>query len=100
MILRAMFGLTGTAVTANAIGPNPTRTTWAAIEPFVFLGKLDIDGNGKTDALTDGLLILRTMFGLKGTQVTANALGANPTRATWNDVRAYLNGSCGGSFSP
>ena len=27
-------------------------------------GSLDIDGNGELDALTDGLLILRDMFGL------------------------------------
>ena len=29
-------------------------------------GSLDIDGNGQYDALTDGLLLLRGMFGLDG----------------------------------
>ena len=36
MLIRAMFGLTGTVVTNNAIGSgSPTRTTWAQIRPFL-----------------------------------------------------------------
>ena len=35
IIIRAMFGLTGTSATAGAIGPGATRTTWAAIQPYL-----------------------------------------------------------------
>jgi hypothetical protein len=35
MLIRAMFGLTGTAVTNNAVGPNATRNTWALIRPWL-----------------------------------------------------------------
>ena len=35
---------------------------------------LDIDGNGKYDALTDGLLVLRNMFGLEGEALVNGAL--------------------------
>ena len=35
---------------------------------------LDIDGNQQADALTDGLLLLRYMFGLTGTAVTNGAI--------------------------
>ena len=37
---------------------------------------LDIDGNGTTDALTDGLMLLRAMFGLTGVAVTNNSVGS------------------------
>ena len=58
------------------------------------------DGNNSIDALTDGLLILRAMFGLTGTSVTGGAVGGGATRATWAQIRPYLNGNCGTSFAP
>ncbi|MBK9604960.1 MAG: DUF1566 domain-containing protein [Betaproteobacteria bacterium] len=62
---------------------------------------LDIDGNGVQDALTDGLILIRALFGLTGTAVTNGAIGAGtPTRATWNQIRPYLNGSCGANLMP
>ena len=41
------------------------------------LGYLDIDGNGQTDALTDGLLILRYMFGLTGNALVTSAISTD-----------------------
>ena len=36
LLLRAMLGLTGTAVTNGATGSgSPTRTTWAQIQPYL-----------------------------------------------------------------
>jgi hypothetical protein len=35
VIVLAMFGLTGTAVTYAAIGGGATRTTWAQIQPWL-----------------------------------------------------------------
>lgn len=61
--------------------------------------KLDVDGNGTIDALTDGLMMLRAMLGMTGTAVTTGALGANPTRNAWASIRLYLNGNCGTSFA-
>ena len=61
---------------------------------------LDVDGNGAQDALTDGLMILRAMFGLTGTSVTNGAVGLGASRTTWAQIRPYLNGSCAGNFSP
>ena len=34
---------------------------------------LDVDGNGQIDALTDGLMIIRYMFGLRGASLTPGA---------------------------
>ena len=51
---------------------------------------MDIDGNGVVDALTDGLLLIRWQFGLKGPGLIANAIGPNATRNTAALVEAYL----------
>ena len=50
----------------------------------------DIDGNGEVDALTDGLLLLRWQFGLRGAALIAGAVGANATRNTAALIEAYL----------
>jgi len=38
---------------------------------------IDVDGNGGYDALTDGLLLLRYMFGIRGNALVAGAIGAH-----------------------
>ncbi|MBK7473243.1 MAG: hypothetical protein IPI73_24065 [Betaproteobacteria bacterium] len=42
---------------------------------------LDVDGNGGIDALTDGLILIRAMFGLTGTSVTNGVIGSGSPRA-------------------
>jgi len=100
MLIRAMFGLTGAAVTNNATVPGAPRQTWAEIQPYIQFAALDVDGNGATDALTDGLMLIRAMFGLTGTAVTNNAVTPGAPRDDWAKVRGYLNASCGQNYSP
>ena len=97
MLLRAMLGLTGTSVTAGATAPGAPRTTWQQIAPFVHLAALDIDGNGATAPASDGVMLLRAMFGLTGTAVTEGAVVGG---RTWADIRNCLNTQCGGNFAP
>ena len=52
--------------------------------------KLDVDANNQSDPLTDGLLILRFMFGHSGPGLTADALGANATRSDPAVLESYL----------
>jgi len=55
------------------------------------LGDLaDIDGNGQIDAPTDGLLILRYLFGLEGDTLIADVVAADATRTTAADIEAHL----------
>ena len=96
MLLRAMLGLTDTAVTNGATALGAPRTTWAQIQPFVHLAALDIDGNGATSPASDGIMLLRAMFGLTGTAVTD---GAAVGGRTWAEIRTYLNTNCGGNFA-
>ena len=53
---------------------------------------LDIDGNGRVDALTDGLLLLRYLFGLRDGVLIANALDPAATRTTSAAIESYIQG--------
>lgn len=92
MVLRYLFGITGDKINQDAMGATATRsladtrTYLALITPL-----LDIDGNGKIDALTDGLLIVRYLIGLRDPALTAGALGAGSTRNA-AQIEAYLAG--------
>ncbi|MFS8086517.1 MAG: hypothetical protein ACMG6H_12865 [Acidobacteriota bacterium] len=92
LIIRYLFGLTGTSLTNGAIGTAPTRSTPTEIMQFLdgIKSNLDVDGNGQSDALTDGLLILRFMFGLRGSSLTAGAVDPLGTRTTSTDIETYI----------
>ncbi|MBK7474177.1 MAG: hypothetical protein IPI73_29465 [Betaproteobacteria bacterium] len=93
LMLRYMFGIRGPALTGGATGTGATRNT-PEIETLLgqFGAALDIDGDNAADALTDGLLVLRKMFGLSGGPLIAGAIGANAVRTTAQAVSAYMDG--------
>jgi hypothetical protein len=52
----------------------------------------DIDGDGETSPLTDGLLTLRYAFGFRGAVLIAGAVDVdNCIRCTAADVEAFLD---------
>ena len=76
-MLRSLFGFTGTTLTSGAVDlVESTRCDAAAIAPYITgLGLLlDVDGDGQTLPLTDGLLVLRYLFGFTGTTLTGGAV--------------------------
>jgi len=74
------------------VAPGAPRSTAAQIEPYLAgLGSvLDVDGVGGPDALTDGLLIIRYLFGLRGAPLTAGAVAPGATRYSAPDIEAYI----------
>jgi hypothetical protein len=92
LVLRWAFAFTGATLVDGAIGPGCTRCTGDAVMAYLdpLTTTLDIDGKGSTDALTDGLLVLRFLFGFTGTTLTDAAVGANCTRCTVGDIQTYL----------
>ena len=52
--------------------------------------KLDIDGDGSVEPLTDALLILRYAFGFRGTTLTVGATDPQCTRCDAFVIEAYL----------
>jgi len=81
MVIRKLFGaaFSGDELTYKAISPNATRTT-AEIHDFIQEGidswMLDVDKDGKTTALGDGLMVIRHLFGaaFEGSDLTNKAI--------------------------
>jgi hypothetical protein len=82
LLVRKLFGFTGTTLTNSAVASDGTQTTAAAIIDFINnQGNIfDIDGNNSVDALTDGVLAVRYLFGFRGTTLTSGAIGSGATR--------------------
>ena len=92
LLLRGMFGLDGDALVTGTVASDALYTESVDIESRIAtLGDLaDIDGNGTIDALTDGLLTLRYLFGLEGETLIAGVVAADATRTTAVDIEAHL----------
>jgi len=110
-LVRTGFSFTGWSTASDGSGTSYAATGSATFVmgslPVTLYAKwspspcsLDVDGNNFVDPLTDGLLLMRAMFGLTGDAVTLGALGANANRNTWEAIRSFLNTQCGGNFSP
>jgi hypothetical protein len=93
LVLRALFGFTGASLTSGAVGNGCTRCDAGAIETYLDgLGLiLDVDDNGTIAPLTDGLLILRFLFGFTGATLTTGAVDTNSCdRCEAAAIDAYL----------
>ena len=92
LLLRGMFGLDGNALIGGTVASNATYTAAVDIESRIaILGDLaDIDGNGEIDALTDGLLTLRYLFGLQGDTLINGVVAGDATRKTAEEIEAHL----------
>jgi hypothetical protein len=51
---------------------------------------LDIDQNGSFDALTDGLILLRYAFGLRGESLIDSVIDSNANRTNAADIEAHI----------
>lgn len=91
LVLRDLFGLRGTSLTAG-LSLTSTRTGAAAIEAYLrdITPLLDVDGNGVADALTDSLLILRQLLSPSGPLLIQNAVGRGATRVTATDLNNHI----------
>lgn len=91
VILRYLLAFPNSDVNVGAINPaglppgGSTVNYLSGIRP-----RLDVDGNGQADALTDGLLILRYLAGFRGEALIANCVGANARRSTAAAIESYL----------
>ena len=95
LILRYLAGMSGAAlVSGNVVSGDATRNTAAALAAYLddLKPKLDIDGNGQVDALTDGLLILRYLLNIRGPALITGAVGFGAIRASFSLVENYLAG--------
>jgi len=93
-MLRYLFGFRGTALIDNAVDPAGSRTGAAEIAAFLDGGRqsvLDVDASGTADALTDGVMILRDLFGFTGSALVEDALAPTAGRTDPDEIAALLD---------
>lgn len=93
LLLRSMFGLQGNALIVDAVAPGAYYRSANDISQRIesIIDLVDIDGDGSTDALTDGLLVLRYLFGLEGQALVDGVVAEGATRTT-EQIEQYLSG--------
>ena len=93
LIIRGLLGFSGPAL-VEGIGPfgaDPDPVD-AAARIEVMRAALDIDGDGRSDALSDGILLIRYLFGFEGAALVEGALSLGATRTTPEAIAAYIAG--------
>lgn len=98
LMIRYVFGLRGASLIAGAVGPGATRMAAEQIGDYLAslytpaspTNLLDADDNGPVDALTDGILLMRYMFGLRGQALVQGAIGTGANRGTAALVEDYM----------
>ena len=95
MILRKMFGtaFASDALTDKAIASDATRTTEEIhefIQGGIDSGALDVDQDGEVKAFSDGLMVIRHLFGIafSGAALTDGAIPDGSTY--WNDQEPWI----------
>ena len=84
--LTALSGFDGSKINLTASSTAPGYTFSANSN----LASIDIDGNGYYEPLTDGLLVLRYLFGLTGDSLSAGVVASDATRTTAVEIETYL----------
>ncbi len=92
LILRYLFGFSGSTLTNGAISSDATRLDSAEIESYLLtnLNEFDIDGDNRQEALTDGLLFLRYLFGFRGSTLTEGATTDASGRTHPSEIVAFV----------
>jgi hypothetical protein len=92
LVIRHLFGFSGDSLTSGATTAEGARTSAEAISSYLSdaESELDIDGDGQSKALTDGLLLIRYLFGFSGDSLTAGAIGEDAERTTAEEIQAYI----------
>jgi hypothetical protein len=88
LLLRGMFLLSGDSLISDAVASDAVYKTSGEVASRIdMLGDLvDIDGNGTVDALTDGLVILRYLFNLRGDVLINDVIAADATVRTAENI--------------
>ncbi len=96
LLLRFLFGFTGDSLINGAVAPDATLTSSFEIESVFSTipdTAFDVDGNGEADALTDGILVLRFLFGFTGDSLINDAVAPDATLTTSDAISAFIESS-------
>jgi hypothetical protein len=94
LVLRWSFGLSGASLVNGAVDlARCTRCDASSIEPRLtsIAPHLDADADGERAPLTDGLLVVRSLFGLTGNSLTSGAVDLSDcTRCTAQAIQSHF----------
>ena len=92
LVIRHLFGFSGDSLTSGAVSSDASRDASDTIASYLTDAdsQLDIDGDGESKPLTDGLLLIRYLFGFSGDSLISGAIGTGATRDTAETVEAYI----------
>ena len=93
LILRFLFGFTGSTLIAGAVDVQAGEYDGGGGAGYLasIVTLLDADGDGERGPLTDGLLMLRFLFGFTGSTLTTGAVDTqNCTRCDAAAIEPYL----------
>ena len=92
LVIRHLFGFSGDSLTSGAVSSDASRDASDTIASYLTDAdsQLDIDGDGESKPLTDGLLLIRYLFGFSGASLVSGAIGTDATRNTAEAVEAYI----------
>ena len=92
LVIRHLFGFSGESLTSGAVDTSAERGTSGLISGYLTDAdsELDIDGDGESKPLTDGLLLIRYLFGFSGDSLISGAVGTGATRDTSEEVEAFI----------
>ena len=89
LVLRYLFGLTDESLVED-LSQSVTDSTLISVTINALDNKLDIDGNGAVDALTDGLLLYRYLDGHRGQSLVSGVIAPNAKRFSADHIEVYL----------
>ncbi|MDA8866578.1 hypothetical protein N9H77_03630, partial [Porticoccaceae bacterium] len=96
LMLRHSFNLRGNSLIDGAVATDSTLTDEQVEANLTAAYQIaDLDDNGAVDALTDGLMLLRYMFNLRGEQLVNQTVAEDAARTSHVDIEQYI-----GSFMP
>jgi hypothetical protein len=92
---RSLAGYTGASLTDEVLGAGATRASPETIGAFLASDsckrELDVDGDGERASATDGLLVLRYLFGFSGEALVSGALAPGAARTSPEAIRQWLD---------
>ena len=89
LVIRHLFGLTDESLVKD-LSQSVTDSTSISVKINALDMKLDIDGNGAVDALTDGLLLYRYLDGHRGQSLVSGVIAPNAKRFSADHIEVYL----------
>lgn len=93
VIIRHLFEFIGNDLTDGAVDPTGQRTDPTAIATYLesIRSSLDVDLNQKADALSDGITIIRSLFGFIGNELTDGAIDLGGGRTDPAAIATFLD---------